>query len=220
MLRALIFDFDGLIIDTETPIIEAYGKVHQAHGKPFDRELFRRNIGHAEYGFNPWQAFGPGAQAELLEQERRRINRELTLLQPILPGVRKTLEAAHAAGLRLGVASNSSHGWVEPHLERLGLHAFFTQFSCLGDTASPKPEPDIYRHAVNGLGLRPVEAVALEDSSTGLKAARRAKLWTLAVPNVSTSGHDLGDADWILTSMEDLDLAWLAAEVARGRDGR
>ena len=214
MLRALIFDFDGLIIDTETPIIEAYREVHRLHGKSFERTLFMRNIGHAEYGFNPWEAFGTGADSTALEEQRRLINRALTLEQPILPGVKETLEAAKQAGLRLGVASNSSHEWVEPHLQRLGLHPYFSQFSCRGDTHSPKPEPDIYRHAVNGLGLRAMEAVALEDSMTGLLAAKRANLFTVGIPNISTLHHDLSMADYLLSSMADLDLTLLAKRVA------
>ena len=60
MIRALIFDFDGLVLDTETALIDAYGDVHLADGKPFDRPLFTRSVGHADYSFDPWREFGPG----------------------------------------------------------------------------------------------------------------------------------------------------------------
>lgn len=206
MLRALIFDFDGLIIDTETPIIDAYEEVHRLHAVPFDRELLAQHIGHAEYSFDPWVAFGSGADTEALETERRRINLAKTLTQPLLPGVVETIKEAKGLGLALGIASNSSHSWVEPHLHRLGLHPYFSQFSCRGDTPSPKPEPDIYRHAVNGLGLRSSEAAALEDSATGVKAAQRAGLFTIAIPNHSTSRHDFKEASLVLGTMAELSL--------------
>ena len=102
-------------------------------------------------------------------------------------------------------------------MERLGLHGYFSFFGCLGDTASPKPEPDIYRHVANSLGVKTSEAIALEDSCTGVLAARRANLWVAAIPNQSTKGHDFGKADWVLASMRDFDLPRRSAEVAAGR---
>src|SRR3954463_9025628 len=108
MIRALIFDFDGLIIDTETPLIDAYAAVHLAHGVPFDRTLFIRNVGHAEYAFDPWHGFSPHADRAALELERRAIKDALMIPQPILPGVVALLDAGRTLGLRIGVASNSS----------------------------------------------------------------------------------------------------------------
>ena len=201
MLKALIFDFDGLILDTETPLIEAYGDVYAAHGLVFDRALFERQIGHADYTFDPWKPFGKQADLVSLEAERRVHNRERTLRQAVLPGVKELIEAAFAEGLRLGVASNSGHEWVEGHLQRLELHRYFSYFGCKGDTPAPKPEPHIYRHVVNQLGMNPAECVALEDSTTGVRAAKRASLRVVAVPNVSTHAHDYQEADWVVGSM-------------------
>ncbi len=209
MLKALVFDFDGLVLDTETPIIEAYAAVHAAHGVPFDRPLFESQIGHADFSFEPWKAFGRGADLEALEEERRLHNRELTARQPILPGVRELMEAALAEGLRLGMASNSGHAWVEGHMERLGLHRHISFFGCLGDTVAPKPEPQIYRFVVNQLGLKTSEAIAFEDSTTGIRAAKRAGLRVVAVPNVSTRAHDYREADWVLPSLGGLTVSAL-----------
>lgn len=206
MIRALVFDFDGLILDTESPLIDAYGEMHAAHGLPFDREQFIRHVGHADYSFDPWAAFPRDLDRSELENLRRVRNRELIERQQVLPGVRALLDAAHAAGLRLAMASNSSHDWVEGHLRRLGLHDRFSFFACRGDTPSPKPEPDIYRLAVNQLGARPHEAIAFEDSASGTLAARRAGLWVVAVPNPCTHGHDLGSAHLQVASLADVSL--------------
>ena len=206
MIRALIFDFDGLILDTETPLIDAYAAVHEAHGIAFDRAAFLRSVGHADYAFDPWHGFSPHADRAALELERRTLKDALMLRQPILPGVAALLEAARTRGLRIGLASNSEHTWVDPHLARLGLAPYFEFVACRGDAPSPKPEPDLYRLVLNRFGLRGHEAVALEDSQAGSLAAKRANLWVVAVPNASTAHHDFAVADLQVTSLAEITL--------------
>ncbi len=206
MIRALVFDFDGLILDTETPLIDAYAEVHARHNVPFDRALFIRSVGTASYTFDPWHGFAPHTDRAALELERRATKDALLFRQPILPGVVTLLEAARAAGLRIGLASNSEHEWVEPHLERLGLREHFEFLACRGDTPSPKPEPDLYKLVLNQFGLRGHESIAFEDSHTGSLAAKRAHLWAVAVPNESTAHHDFAHVDLKLASLADLEL--------------
>lgn len=204
MIRALVFDFDGLIVDTETPLIDAYGDVHAAHGKPFDRAEFLHTVGHVDFTFNPWRAFGPTFDEAALEAERQVHNRRRTLAQPLLPGVSALLDAARTAKLHLAVASNSSHQHVEGHLDRLGLHAHFSFFACRGDTPSPKPEPDLYKLVLNRFGLRGHEAVAFEDSRPGSLAATRAGMHVVAVPNGSTAHHDFSHVSLKLASLAEV----------------
>ena len=94
MIRALVFDFDGLILDTESALIAAYGDVHAAHGVPFDREHFFRAVGHADYAFDPWHAFEKRSDRAALEIERRVFNRERDQHLPVLPGIVALLDAA------------------------------------------------------------------------------------------------------------------------------
>ena len=206
MLRALVFDFDGLILDTETPLIDGYAEIHRRHGVAFDRALFIRSVGVATYSFDPWHGFAPHADRAALEEECTVVKRAALLRQPVLPGVVALLDAGLAAGLRLAVASNSDHGWVEGHLGRLGLLDRFDTIACREDVPSPKPEPDLYKLVLQRFGLRGFEAVAFEDSHTGSLAAKRAHLHTVVIPNESTAHHDFAHADLRLASLAETTL--------------
>lgn len=214
MLRALIFDFDGLIVDTETPLIDAYAEVHAVHGVAFDRSAFLHSVGHADYAFDPWQGFGPAADRDALEAQRRARKDDLMGRQPVLPGVPELLEAGLAAGFRIGLASNSSHPWVERHLERIGLRGAFEFIACREDAPSPKPEPDLYRLVLNRFGLRGHQAVAFEDSHTGSLAAKRANVWAVAAPNPCTAHHDFKHVDWLVASLADVTIPQLQRRFA------
>jgi HAD superfamily hydrolase (TIGR01509 family) len=211
MIRALIFDFDGLILDTETALIDAYGDVHAAHGVPFDRPLFARSVGHADYAFDPWKAFGAQADRARLEDERLVFKKARIASQRVLPGFMDLTAEARGAGLRIGLASNSGHEHVGGHLAALGLADRFDFVACREDVPSPKPEPDLYRLVLNQFGLRGHEAIAFEDSHTGTLAAKRAGLWVVAVPNASTSHHDFGHVDLEVGSLADCRLGVLQA---------
>ena len=215
-LRALVFDFDGLILDTESSMIDAYAAVYAANGVPFDREGFLRSVGHPDFSFDPWHAFEKRADRAALEVERRKRNKEFERGLAILPGVVALMDEAHGAGIRLGLASNSGHAHVEGHLKRLGLLDRFSFVACREDVQSPKPEPDVYRLVLNRFGIRGREAVAFEDSEVGARAARRAGLWVVAVPNPSTAQMDFPQAHLRLNSLAETNLADLQARAQAG----
>jgi HAD superfamily hydrolase (TIGR01509 family) len=173
--------------------------------------LFARGVGHADFAFDPWRTFGPSADRDSLEAQRRAFNKSRAEGKPILPGVVALVDQARAAGLRIGLASNSGHDHVDGHLARLGLLARFDFVACREDVPSPKPEPDLYRLVLNRFGLNGREAVAFEDSLTGIIAAKRAGLRVVAIPNPSTGHHDLSGADLQLASLADCGLAELQA---------
>lgn len=206
MIRALVFDFDGLMLDTESALIDAYADVHAAHGVPFDRDLFLRSVGHADYAFDPWHAFEKRADRAALETERRSHNRERDVHLPILPGVVALLDAARALPLRVGLASNSPRSHCERHLARIKLLDRFEFLACREDVPLPKPAPDLYKLVLSRFGLRGHEAIAFEDSHTGSLAAKRANLWVIAAPNVSTAHHDFTHADVKVSSLAEVSL--------------
>jgi len=218
MIRALVFDFDGLILDTEMALIESYEEVHAHHGVAFDRSHVLRSVGHADYVLDAWGAFGPAADRAALDAHRRRVNIERNHRLAPLPGAAELITAAHVAGLRLGVASNSGHWHVDAHLARLGLLGRFDFVACRDDVAAPKPEPEIYRLVLQKLGVDAAAAVAFEDSHTGLAAARRAGLRTVAVPNRATAHHDFGGADWLVPSLAGVSLGGLFTRLFPGSE--
>ncbi|MDD2765139.1 MAG: HAD-IA family hydrolase [Opitutaceae bacterium] len=219
MIRALIFDFDGLILDTETPLIDAWAALHERAGLAYARADAHRLVGHIDVDFDPWTAFGPAADREALKTEHRRLSRELTARQPVLPGVSAYLQAARAQGLKLGLASNSSHEHIDRHLTRLGLRLLFDFACCREDVAAGKPAPDLYHRVIGRFAVAPHEAVAFEDSTAGVQAARAAGLWTVAVPNPSTHRHDFSAAHLVLSSLADLPLAGLLQRFATATTG-
>ena len=211
MIRALVFDFDGLILDTETALIDAYAQVFHRHDRVFSRQLGHEAVGRVGLHFDPWAAFGPRADRAALEAERQQASQEIIAGQPVLPGVQDYLHQARALGLHLGLASNSDHPHVEGHLARLGLRGHFDYLRCIEDVPAGKPEPHLYRAVIDHFGVAGREAVAFEDSEHGVHAAKHAGLWCVAVPGPSSLNHDLARADLTLPSLAHCPLADLLA---------
>ncbi len=214
--RARIVDFAGLITDTETPLSAAMAVIHERAGHAYSRAGALGLVGHVGIEFDPWTAFGPSANRAALEQEHRAIYREMCIRQPILPGVLDYLIAAKSRGLKLGIASNSSHRHVDGHLTRLGLIDLFDLIRCRDDVKRTKPEPDLYLAVLDHFGSAPAEAIAFEDSAPGTVAARTAGLWTVAVPNPSTARHSFSAAHLVVSSLAAQPLATLLDRFATG----
>ncbi|TMF42348.1 MAG: HAD family hydrolase [Chloroflexi bacterium] len=216
LIRALIFDFDGLIIDTEEPIYRSWAEVYEAHGVPLPFDQWVKTVGSSNKEFDPQhhleQQLGhPLAQGELDQRIQRRV--ELVLAQPLLPGVADLAGAARDRGLKVGVASSSSRDWVRGHLDRLGI---LDRFDCLrtrDDVEQVKPEPDLYLAVLDCLGVSADEAVAIEDAPNGIRSAKRAGLRTVAVANPITAGLDLSEADVKLGSLAELTLPQLLSRL-------
>ncbi len=209
MINALIFDFDGLILDTEEPIYRSWAEVYAANGVALPFEQWVKTVGSNNQAFHPQRHLEERLGRPLTQEEiDRRIARrvELVLAKPLLPGVADLARAARAQGMKVGVASSSSRDWVRGHLERLGILDLFDCLCSRDDVVSVKPEPDLYVAALECLGVGAGEAVAIEDSPNGITSATRAGLRTVAVPNPITAGLDLREADLRLRSLADVTL--------------
>lgn len=211
-LRALVFDFDGLILDTEWPEYLSLTEAFDAHGHQVDMEWFRSRVGtlSADWLDELEAAIGRAVDRDAVRTARLERHHALISAADPLPGIVDLVESAHAAGLGLAVASSSQVAWLDEHLERLGLHGRFDALvgrDLVGDLA--KPAPDVYRAAVEALGVEPGEAVALEDSPHGIAAAKAAGLACVAIPNRITAGGDFSAADLVVESAAVLTLGAL-----------
>ena len=213
MIKALIFDFDGLILDTESPEFQAWQEVFVAHGHELRAELWADLIGRPRTYFDMYAHFkelnGPHTDLEALRKDRRARVVELVLEQPILPGVSNYLSEARKLGLRIGLASSSGGDYVRGHLRRLELFDFFHVTKCFEDTDLHKPDPEPYLAVLDAMGVAPREAVAFEDSPNGVAAARAAGIFCVAVPNPMTQCLSLSHADLCLKSLADESLQQL-----------
>jgi HAD superfamily hydrolase (TIGR01509 family) len=212
VIRALVFDFDGLILDTEEPIYRSWLEVYHAHGEELPFERWIQIVGSTTTGFHPQrhleERLGRALPKEVLD---RRIDRrtEMILTQTVLPGVIQHLAAARELGLKLGVASSSTGEWVRGHLSRLGILEQFDCMRCRDDVEHAKPEPDLYVAVLDCLGVASAEAIAIEDSPNGVAAAKRAGMRCVAIPNPITAQLDLSQADLLLTSLAEVTLPQL-----------
>lgn len=207
MIKALIFDFDGLIIDSETPEFQVWQEVFAAHGRELGFDLWADLVGRPPAHFDLYAYFNehinPTIDIEQLRQERRARVVALTLAQPVLPGVHDYLRGASRLGLKVGLASSSSGGHVRGHLERLDLLRYFDTTKCFEDTDAHKPDPTPYLAVLDELCVSPDEAVAFEDSPNGVTAAKAAGIFCVAVPNPVTRRLSLDHADHLMESLAD-----------------
>jgi HAD superfamily hydrolase (TIGR01509 family) len=209
-IEAVVFDFDGLILDTEGPVFTAWQEEFEAHGcPPLTLEEWAAEIGTSG-GLDLVDLIRSRATRpfdETAMHDRRRVRRDVLLAREITrPGVEAWLDDADALGLGLAIASSSPIEWVEEHLARLGLRSRFACVSCYSDEIAGKPAPDTYLTACAVLGIAPGAALALEDSPHGVAAAKAAGLRCVAVPNAITSSLDLSGADLCVASLADVSL--------------
>ena len=208
-IRAIIFDFDGLILDTEEPVYRSWVEVYEAHGETLPFERWVQIVGSTTTEFHPQrhleERLGRPISQEVLDG---RIGRrtQLILAQQLLPGILQYIDEATVLALKLGVASSSTRDWVSGHLERLGILGRFDCVRCRDDVNNAKPAPDLYLAVLDCLGVSPSQAFAIEDSPNGVFAAKRAGMRCVAIPNSITATLDLSQADLVLRSLADVPL--------------
>lgn len=211
MIKALIFDFDGLIVDTEWPDYESWQQVYQQHGCELAVEKWGQIVGGTGASdFDPHthleELCGQSLDREEVWISRRKQYLEVLSAQTILPGVLETLDEAERRGLQLAIASSSPENWVRGHLARLGIYQRFNTIKTADDVKRTKPDPELYLAAMDALSIKPSEGIVFEDSPNGVTAAKAAKLFCVAVPNRLTAQLKFEGADLQLNSLAEKNL--------------
>ena len=203
---AVFFDFDGVLVDTEWAIYDAWHRTFHSHGHPLPLDVYTRCIG------SDFETWSPKAHLEELtgrsfdwhdldQRRQEEIRRDLDHAGP-MPGVVEILSRLRQRGIPIAVVSSSSHHWVDGWLEKLGLTASFDEIICRGDAPRIKPAPDLYAEAARRMGLPPAECLVIEDSLNGLKAAKAAGCPVWVVPNRVTACLDFSQSDAIFPSLD------------------
>ena len=207
-LRALLFDFDGLMVDTEWPIYQAWCQTFRDYGQPLSLETFNQCIGT---NFDTWspkthleELTGTRIDWDPLDCARQSSIDKNLEGAPAMPGIPESVHAGRKSGLKLGVVSSSSHRWVDGWLQRIGLLDQFDLTVCRDDAPRIKPAPDLYLEAARQLELNPGSCLVVEDSVNGIKAAKAAGMPTVAIPNRVTACCDFSLAAHVLESARDL----------------
>lgn len=221
MIRGLIFDFDGTILDTEMPAFRAWQEIYEEHDCSLPLAEWAKALGSSALHFDPCahleSLIGRALDRDALRARRQIRKLELMATEALLPGVLEYVEAARGMGMRLGVASSSPRSWVEEHLDRFGLLPWFECLSCADDVERVKPDPALYLRTLDRLGLHADEAIVVEDSPNGITAAKAAGIYCVVVPNALTCELPVDHADLRLRSLLDLPLESLIASLAKGR---
>ncbi|HEY2072528.1 MAG TPA: HAD-IA family hydrolase [Gaiellaceae bacterium] len=215
-IRAFLFDFDGLIIDTETASRAGWAWLYREHGFELPEDQWATLIGTIGAPWEPMrhleELVGAPIDADALNERRR--THELSLLETedFRPGILEYLEEAEQRGLKRAIVSSSSNRWIDMHLSRLERAVGWDAIVAANhDVARAKPRPDLYLEALDLLGVSPDEAIAFEDSPNGVRAARAAGIFCVAIPNEVTRSLGLEEADLVLDSLADLPPAQLLA---------
>ena len=222
-VKALLFDFDGLLVDTESPSLASWRWLYAEHGQELTLERWAAAVGTVG-GFDPHAHLESlvGSPLEREALQARRVEHELTLVEAeqLRPGVAEYLADAERLGLRKAIVSSAGRDWIDSHLGRLEqVYGWEAIVTADGDRVRAKPSPTLYLEALGLLELGAEEAIALEDSPNGMKAAKAAGLWCVGVPNPVTAGLGLDHADLVVDSLASLPLPRLLERVAAARKG-
>jgi len=208
---AVIFDFDGIVLDSETPEYESHRRIFERCGVPLTPEVWCDQIGVWTQGHHErWHARLCDASRQAPDwpsfaSEQTRLFQQLVPSAP-MRGIRALLDELVSRKVKTAVASSAPARWVVPAAAGIGVSGFFQTIVAGDQVAHRKPAPDVYLEALRRVGADPRRTIAIEDSAPGLASARAAGLKTVAIPHWLTARHDLSAADLRVAHAEELTL--------------
>jgi HAD superfamily hydrolase (TIGR01509 family) len=218
MIKGIIFDFDGTILDSESSTFQAWAEIYKRYNCTLPLDQWMKIIGTTEIYFDPVTYLEEKTKQKLdrnaLIAEQAERDRSLLRETGILPGVMDYLISAKKLGLKLGIASSSSSEWVVGHLTERNLISYFDTIVTGEQVSKTKPFPYVFEKAVKDMQLFPYQVLAIEDSALGVTAAKAASIFTIAVPNKMTSNSHFGHADMVLPSLNSVSLEELLEQIS------
>jgi HAD superfamily hydrolase (TIGR01509 family) len=221
-VEAIVFDFDGLLMDTETTMVESWQAEWAHHGLELDLTGFwpghGGDVSEDRYAVLA-AAVGAGFDRSASHARRVAHREQLHAELDFRPGILDWIGAARELGLRVAIASSSPRNWVIGHLERVDGVELFAEVVTGDEVATHKPDPGIYQLALRRLGVPGPAAIAVEDTARGVAAAQAAGMFAVAVPNPFVTPAEVADADLVLSSADELPFSDLLLS-ARLDDGQ
>ncbi len=203
-MKAVILDFDGLVVDTETPAFRAWSEIYREFGVELLLSEWVLCVGSGYGRFDPVKNLekltGTNMNGHELITRKERIKGEICLTQPLLPGIQSLILEASDLNIPVALASSSPRAWIDLHANRIGILPFVSVICTREDVKNIKPAPDLYLLASERLNVAPEDCIVFEDSQNGIAAARAAGMRAIAVPNQVTGECDFSAAHLVVKS--------------------
>ncbi|MEY3480301.1 MAG: hypothetical protein RIQ71_1076 [Verrucomicrobiota bacterium] len=206
MLRAVIFDWDGVVVDSSAHHERSWEILAAKRGLPLPADHFKRGFGKKNNVIIPDLGWSDDpARTDVLADEKEEIYRSLVREKGIdpLPGVRELLSELRARGIPCAIASSTGRANLDLPLDLMGLREFFQVIVSGEEVVHGKPDPSVFLLAAERLGLAPAECVVIEDALVGIEAGKRAGMPVIAVATTNPV-EALGGADAAAPGMADL----------------
>jgi HAD superfamily hydrolase (TIGR01509 family) len=220
-LRAVLFDFDGTLWDSESAVFGVLRDLYAEHGQELALQTWSAAIGTFG-GFDPYGSLAKlvdGLDVQQVREHTERRIREAGRDVPLRPGVDALLRQIDGAGVHRGLVSSGHSEWLVTNLEHLGWPDGWSAMVCAdGDAGRAKPNPHLYEAALELLDVPASQAFAIEDSPNGIRAAKAAGLMCLCIPNEATSRLDLTEADLVVPTFEGLSVDEVWGRLATEHD--
>lgn len=209
MIKAIVFDFDGVILDSERLMYLVMQNMFAQYNVDLPLSLWSQSIGTQD-GFDSLNYLQHQCHKTIDRKDfyarRNQLFNKMVDQEEVLPGVRSILQQAEQLGLKVGLATSSRGDWPRRHLKRLGLTDYFSTIKSWDDVVSVKPDPELYIRSLESLQVAPKEAIAIEDSFNGSLAAKKAGMYCIVVPNAVTKQMPFGHVDGCFKSLQDVSI--------------